>query len=133
MGFACCTGASEDQPSAVIEWKLNKGQRQYCLIGAGPFMSRYAGHTITGMSAVPGSTQLTLHLQSPAAAAAAQQAADAAAAAVEADPAAWKEHQVGGESITTARHACTVGNYFTYKVINLADCHAFRRQQPLIA
>jgi hypothetical protein len=47
------------------------------------------------MSSVRGSTDLTLHLQSPAAAAAAQQAAEAAAAAVEANPAAWKELQVG--------------------------------------
>jgi hypothetical protein len=44
------------------------------------------------MSGARGSTQLTLHLQSPAAAAAARQAAEVAAAAF---PAAWKEHQVG--------------------------------------
>jgi hypothetical protein len=47
------------------------------------------------MSGVRGSTQFTLHLQSPAAAAAAQQAAEAAAAAAEADTALWSSHEVG--------------------------------------
>jgi hypothetical protein len=70
-------------------------RKDYQLSGFPGRLSSYDGHTVTGMSAVPGSTQLTLHLQSPAAAAAAQQAAETAAAAVEADPAAWKEHQVG--------------------------------------
>ncbi|WIA40907.1 hypothetical protein OEZ86_004567 [Tetradesmus obliquus] len=79
---------------------------QFSLVGAGLFLRRYAGHTITGMSGVRGSTQLTLHLQSPAAAAAAaaqqaaaaaaaaQQAAAAAAAAAEAGSACWQEHEL---------------------------------------
>jgi hypothetical protein len=61
---------------------------------------------------VPGGTRLTLHLQSPAAAAAAEQAADAAAAAVEADPSVWKEHQVGCLSICDCR-------YFTIEAASL--------------
>jgi hypothetical protein len=47
------------------------------------------------MSCGIGSTQLTLHLQSPAAAAAAQQAAEAAAAVAEADALKWTQHEVG--------------------------------------
>jgi hypothetical protein len=69
---------------------------QHKLSGAAVSLRSYAGHTVTGMSGANGSSQLMLHLQSPAAAAAAQQAAEAAAAAREAFPAAWQEHQVGG-------------------------------------
>jgi hypothetical protein len=56
-------------------------------------MRNYLGHTVTAMSCPAGSTQLTLHLQSPAAAAAAQQAAEEAAAAADA-AASWQVHQV---------------------------------------
>uniref|UniRef100_A0A383W8V3 Uncharacterized protein n=1 Tax=Tetradesmus obliquus TaxID=3088 RepID=A0A383W8V3_TETOB len=65
---------------------------------ADPVLQRYAGHTVTGMSGVRGSTQLTLHLQSPAAAAAAQQAAEAAAAAAEAVTTCWQDHEAPGGS-----------------------------------
>jgi hypothetical protein len=67
----------------------------YQLSGASVSLRSYIGHTVTGMSGMRGSSQRTLHLQSPAAAATAEQAAAEAAAAVEADPAAWQEHQVG--------------------------------------
>jgi hypothetical protein len=56
-----------------------------------------------GMSGVTGSTQITLHLQSPAAAAAAHQAAEAAAAAVEAGASAWQQHQVGWQHVALQR------------------------------
>jgi hypothetical protein len=71
-----------------------KGGYNYRLSQCHTFCSRYMDHTITAISVVKGSSQLTLHLQSPAAAAAAQQAAEAAAAAVEADTTLWHEHQV---------------------------------------
>jgi hypothetical protein len=67
---------------------------RYALVGFGQALSSYAGHTVTGMSGVRGTTQLTLHLQSPAAAAAAQKTAEDAAAAAEADPSVWIGHQV---------------------------------------
>lgn len=63
------------------------------MTGSQAALQHYLGHTITAMSCLAGSTQLTLHLQSPAAAAAAQDAADHAAAAVEA-AATWQVHQV---------------------------------------
>ncbi|WIA40914.1 hypothetical protein OEZ86_004574 [Tetradesmus obliquus] len=66
---------------------------RYTMSGADAVLRSYHNHTITGMSCAKGSTQLTLHLQSPAAAAAAQQVAEAAAAAAEADPARWQEHE----------------------------------------
>jgi hypothetical protein len=72
-----------------------QGSTLYKLSGAGALLYGYVGHTITAMSCAMGSTQLALHLQSPAAAAAAQQAAEAAAAAAAADPARWTEHEVG--------------------------------------
>ncbi|KAF6252135.1 hypothetical protein COO60DRAFT_550513 [Scenedesmus sp. NREL 46B-D3] len=65
------------------------------LKGAAAVLRRYAGHTVTGMSGSSCGSQLTLHLQSPAAAAATQQAAEAAtSAAAEADGIAWQQHQV---------------------------------------
>jgi hypothetical protein len=90
---ACAGGLKA--PDAAVACYLTQTQRHLSLIRAGPVLRSYLGHTVTGMSCARGSTRLTLHLQSPAAAAAAEQAAEAAAAAVEADPAAWKEHQVG--------------------------------------
>ncbi|KAF6263307.1 hypothetical protein COO60DRAFT_489530 [Scenedesmus sp. NREL 46B-D3] len=66
------------------------------LDGAHRVWRSYASHTITGMSCVKGSTQLTVHLQSPVAAAAAQQEAEAAAAAADADPALWTIHEAPG-------------------------------------
>lgn len=68
------------------------------LDGAHPVWRSYASHTITGMSCVKGSSQLTVHLHSLVAAAAAQQEAEAAAAAADADPALWTIHEVSGLS-----------------------------------
>jgi hypothetical protein len=71
-------------------------------------LGRYLDHTITAMSGVKGSSQLTLHLQSPAAAAAAQQAAEAAAAAAEADTAQWSSHEVGAMALMVCHYAGAV-------------------------
>jgi hypothetical protein len=68
--------------------------RRYQLNGASALLRSYTGHNMTSISYAKGSTQLTLHLQSPSAAVAAQQAAEAAAAAVEADPSRWLQHKV---------------------------------------
>jgi hypothetical protein len=63
------------------------------MTGGAAALRNYLGHTVTGMSYLARSMQLTLHLQSPAAAAAAQHAAEEAAAAEEAT-ATWQVHQV---------------------------------------
>jgi hypothetical protein len=56
----------------------------HCVTGCSAALHNYLGHTVTGMSYLASSMQLTLHLQSQSATAAAQQAAEQAAAAVEA-------------------------------------------------
>ncbi|WIA20599.1 hypothetical protein OEZ85_004983 [Tetradesmus obliquus] len=83
---------------------------RYTMSGADAVLRSYHNHTITGMSCAKGSTQLTLHLQSPAAAAAAQQVAEAAAAAAEADPTRWQEHEAPG-GITCHEHNGRGGRY----------------------
>ncbi|WIA40903.1 hypothetical protein OEZ86_004563 [Tetradesmus obliquus] len=93
-------GEHEAQTATVA---CHHAETQFVLFGADPVLRAYANHTVTGMSGVRGSTQLTLHLQSPAAAAAAQQAAEAAAAAAETDPARWQELQAPG-AITWHEH-----------------------------
>jgi hypothetical protein len=73
--------------------RIKDGGRYYYLIGGRSALHTYLGYTITAMSFQAGSTQLTLHLQSPLAAAAAEHAAEEAAAALEA-AATWQVHQV---------------------------------------
>jgi hypothetical protein len=88
--------------AAISVYNTGKGKGVvYRLIGALQALRSFTGYRLTGMSAVPGSTQLTLHLQSPAAAAAAQQAAEAAAAKTTADANVWLEHRV---SLTTIKY-----------------------------
>ncbi|WIA37455.1 hypothetical protein OEZ86_014372 [Tetradesmus obliquus] len=89
-GYHCCRSSGS-------------GALRFIMSAAEPVLQRYAGHTVTGMSGVRGSTQLTLHLQSPAAAAAAQQAAEAAAAAAEAVTTCWQDHEAPGGSTSHER------------------------------
>jgi hypothetical protein len=76
-------GACNAGVAAVSSFDRAHG-RCYWVKGASAALLNYLGHTVTAMSYLAGSTQLTLHLQSPAAAAAAQHAAEEAAAAMEA-------------------------------------------------
>jgi hypothetical protein len=89
-------GANPTQGAAIRihNWNIvRSGGTIFQLTGAMAALRSYAGHTVTGMSGVRGTTQLTLHLQSPAGAAAAQQAADAVAATAPAISS-WQEHRV---------------------------------------
>jgi hypothetical protein len=67
--------------------------KYYHLTGGSTALRNYLGLSVTAMSYLAGSTQLTLHLQSQPAAAAAQHAAAEAAAAVEA-ACIWQVHLV---------------------------------------
>jgi hypothetical protein len=87
MCYGCNAGVA-----AVTCGRKGAGIQSY-VKGCDAALLNYLGHTVTAMSYQASSSQLTLHLQSPAAAAAAQQAAEEAAAAVEA-AATWQVHQV---------------------------------------
>jgi hypothetical protein len=90
---------------AAIARSLTSNSVRLRLSGASAVLRSYIGHTITALSYDAGSTQLGLHLQTPAAAAAKQQAVAAAAEAAEAAAeaaAAWHVHQVGGRAVTAA-------------------------------
>jgi hypothetical protein len=79
--------------AAVSSFESTRVNRYCYVTSSTATLQKYLGHTVTAMSHLLGSTQLTLHLQSPAAAAAAQQAAEEAAAAAEA-AATWQVYQV---------------------------------------
>jgi hypothetical protein len=93
LAVTMCSGCN-----AGVAAVSSKAGSSFCYVtGVAAALHNYLGHTVTAMSYVAGSTQLTLHLQSPlaaaAAAAAAQHAAEQAAAAVDtADT--WQVHQV---------------------------------------
>jgi hypothetical protein len=69
------------------------GGRSYYVTGGTAALRKHVGYTLTALSYLAGSRQLTLHLQSPAAATAAQHAAEEAAAAAEV-AATWQVYQV---------------------------------------
>jgi hypothetical protein len=89
----CAAGPAELLTALIITRQKGINAMQHRLSGASISLRSYGGLTVTGMSGARGSSQLTLHLQSPAAAAAAQHAAEEAAATVEA-AATWQVHQV---------------------------------------
>jgi hypothetical protein len=86
--------------------KAHTEQTFFQLMRVSQLMSSFVNHRVTGMSCVRGSSQLTLHLQSPAAAAAALQRVEEAAAAAEANPSIWHEYQVGCPGITQDCRPC---------------------------
>jgi hypothetical protein len=85
----CCAGVA-----TVYRAQRADGRYFYYLRGSWTALRNYLGHIVTAMSYATGSTQLTLYLESPSAAAAGQHAAEEAAAAMEA-AATWQVHQVG--------------------------------------
>uniref|UniRef100_A0A383W8L1 Uncharacterized protein n=1 Tax=Tetradesmus obliquus TaxID=3088 RepID=A0A383W8L1_TETOB len=87
---AASAAAAAAAAAAAISAGSGGSHQHYRLTGVNPLLRRYTGHTSTSMSGVNGSTQLTRHMQPPAA------AADPAAAAAKATGAS------GEASCTTA-------------------------------